>query len=467
MSSGNIVGIVLAAGLGKRMKSKLHKVLHPVCGKPMVSHVLGALEGAGVRRIVVVVGHGAEEVRAALGGRAEFAMQERQLGTGHAVRAAEALLAGEEGLAVVACGDSPLLRAETLSGMIALHRERGAAATVLTAVVDDPGGLGRIVRGADGAVERIVEAKDASEEERNIREINAGTYVFDLRLLFEALARVKNENRQGEYYLTDVVSILREEGRPVLGYRAADPAEAFGVNDRAELAEAERLMRRRINREHMMNGVTIVDPETTYIDADVSIGRDTVVHPGTMLRGGTRIGEGCVIGPQCDITDSEVADGAAVRHSVLNGAVVGARTTVGPFAYLRPGTRLGEDVKIGDFVETKNAWIGDGSKVSHLAYVGDARIGRNVNFGCGAITVNYDGYSKSETIVEDDAFIGSNVNLVAPVRIGRGAFVVAGSTITKDVGEDDMAVARERQTNKPGYAKTLRARLIARKMNRT
>lgn len=466
MPSMNVIGIILAAGLGKRMKSNIHKVLHPICGKPMVSHVIDALEGAGVQRKVVVVGHGAEAVRSALEGRAEFVAQEEQLGTGHAVRTAETLLAGEDGVTVVVYGDTPLLTSQTLTGMIELHKERNAAATVLTAELDNPAGLGRIVRGADGSIERIAEEKDASEEERRIKEINAGAYCFDNRKLFEALAQVKNENEQGEYYLTDVISIFRKAGRLVQAYVTADPSEAFGVNDRAALAEAGRLLRARINRQHMLNGVTIVDPASTYIDADVAIGQDTVVYPGTALRSGTRIGQGCVIGPNSDLSASEVADSAIVKHSVLDGAYVGARTTVGPFAYLRPGTRLGENVKIGDFVETKNAAIGDGTKVSHLAYVGDARIGKNVNIGCGVITVNYDGFSKSETIVEDEAFIGSNVNLVAPVRIGKGAFVVAGSTITKDVGEDDMAVARERQTNKTGYAKTLKARLIARKKNR-
>ena len=461
----NVMGIVLAAGLGKRMKSNLHKVLHPVCGRPMIAHILDALEGAGVRRNIVVVGHGADQVREFLGDRAEYALQEEPLGTGHAVRAAESLLAAEDGATVVVNGDAPLLTPQTVASLVAVHRERGAAATLLTAVTDNPAGLGRIERSADGSVMRIVEEKDAGAEERRIKEINAGVYCFDNQELFKALAQVKNDNRQGEYYLTDVISILREAGKTVAGVVAADPIDAFGVNDRAELAEAERLMRRRINRRHMLNGVTLIDPETTYIDADVEIGRDTVIYPGTALRAGTRIGEGCAVGPNCDLRAAEVADGAVVKHSVLDGAYVGARTTVGPFAYLRPGTRLGENVKIGDFVETKNASIGDGTKVSHLAYIGDARIGKNVNVGCGVITANYDGYSKSETIVEDDAFIGSNVNLVAPVRIGKGAFIVAGSTITKDVGDGDMAIARERQTNKTGYAETLKARLIARKKN--
>ena len=459
----NVMGVILAAGLGKRMKSKLHKVLHPVCGKPMLGHVLDALDLSGVGRKVVVVGHGADAVRSALGDRVEYAMQEQQLGTGHAVRVAEPLLGEEDGVTVVVYGDTPLLTARSIQGMLQLHRESGAAATLLTAVFGNPTGLGRIVRGADGTIERIVEEKDCSPEERGIQEINAGAYCFDNRKLFEALAKVTNDNAQGEYYLTDVIGLFRAAGDIVQGYCTLDADEAFGVNDRIALAEAERLMRQRINRGHQAEGVTIIDPASTYIDAGVTIGSDTVIYPGTVLRGRTQIGSDCAIGPNSDILDSTIEDGAVVKHSVLDKAAVGQRTSVGPFANLRPGTRLGRDVKIGDFVEIKSATIDDGSKVSHLAYVGDARVGKDVNIGCGVITVNYDGYSKFETVIEDEAFVGSNVNLIAPVTIGKGAFVVAGSTITQDVGEDDLAIARERQTTKKGYAKTLKARLKAQK----
>ncbi|HZG76916.1 MAG TPA: bifunctional UDP-N-acetylglucosamine diphosphorylase/glucosamine-1-phosphate N-acetyltransferase GlmU [Paenibacillus sp.] len=459
----NVMGIVLAAGLGKRMKSKLHKVLHPVCGKPMVEHVIDALDASGVGRKVVVVGHGADAVRAALGGRVEYAMQEEQLGTGHAVRVAEPLLGAEDGVTVVVYGDTPLLTASSIAGMLALHRESGAAGTLLTAKFADPTGLGRIVRGPDGGIERIVEEKDCNAAERGIQEINAGAYCFDNRKLFEALAQVKNDNAQGEYYLPDVIGLFRAAGETVQGYLTNDADEAFGVNDRVALAEAERLLRARINRAHLLNGVTIIDPASTYIDAGVTIGSDTVLYPGTTLRGATHVGSDCVIGPNSDIHASTIADGATVKHSVLDKAVVGPRTTVGPFANLRPGTRLGSDVKIGDFVEIKSSTIDDGSKVSHLAYVGDARVGKDVNIGCGVITVNYDGFSKFETVIEDEAFVGSNVNLIAPIKIGKGAFVVAGSTITQDVGEDDMAIARDRQTTKKGYAKALRARLKAQK----
>jgi bifunctional UDP-N-acetylglucosamine pyrophosphorylase/glucosamine-1-phosphate N-acetyltransferase len=433
----------------------------------MVEHVIDALDQAGVGRKVVVVGHGAETVRAALGNRVEYALQEQQSGTGHAVRMAEQLLGSEDGITVVVYGDTPLITPETLLKMVELHRQSGAAATMLTAMFADPTGLGRIVRSEDGAIERIVEEKDCSPEERRIKEVNAGFYCFDNRKLFAALHKVTNDNAQGEYYLTDVASVLRSTGEKVQGYCTRDADEAFGVNDRIALADAERFMRARINRKHMANGVTIIDPAQTYIESNVTLGTDTIVWPGTVLRGNTRIGSGCEIGPNSELSNTTVADHATIKQSVLTDAVVGSRTAVGPFAYLRPGARLGNDVKVGDFVEIKNATLDDGTKVSHLAYVGDAEVGKNVNVGCGAVTVNYDGFIKSKTVIEDDAFIGSNVNLIAPIHIGQGAYVVAGSTITHDVPADDLAIARERQTNKPGYAKRLKAKLKASKETRT
>lgn len=457
------MAVVLAAGQGKRMKSKLYKVLHPVCGKPMVGHVLDTVKATGCQRTVVVVGHGAEKVKAYVGQDAEYVLQETQLGTGHAVKQAKDLLGGEAGTTVVICGDTPLVTAETLEGLMALHEGQNAAATVLTAVMEQPAGYGRIIRGDDGGVQKIVEQKDCTPEEAAVNEINTGTYCFDNAKLFAALEKVTNSNNQQEYYLTDVIGILRAQGDIVLGYQAHDAAESIGVNDRLALSEAENLMRQRINREHMLNGVTIIDPASTYIAADVVIGADTTLYPGTVLKGKTVIGEDCLIGPSSEIEDSVIMNGAEVKHSVLNQAQVGARTSVGPFAYLRPGAVLGEEVKVGDFVEIKNASIGDGSKVSHLSYVGDATVGKNVNVGCGAITVNYDGYNKSRTEIGDDAFIGSNVNLVAPVTVGKGAFVVAGSTITRSVSENDLAIARVRQENKPGYAEKIRTRAKAKK----
>ncbi|WP_339221449.1 bifunctional UDP-N-acetylglucosamine diphosphorylase/glucosamine-1-phosphate N-acetyltransferase GlmU [Paenibacillus sp. FSL H8-0332] len=457
------MAVVLAAGQGKRMKSKLYKVLHPVCGKPMVGHVLDTVKATGCQRNVVVVGHGAEKVKAYLGEDAEYVLQGVQLGTGHAVKQAKDLLGSEEGTTIVICGDTPLVMKETLEGMMALHEAQNAAATVLTAVMEQPAGYGRIIRGEDGGVLKIVEQKDCTESEAAVHEINTGTYCFDNAKLFAALEKVTNTNNQQEYYLTDVIGILRAQGDIVLGYQTHDATESIGVNDRLALSEAEGYMRQRINRGHMLGGVTIIDPASTYIGSDVEIGADTVLYPGTVLKGKTVIGEDCVIGPASEIEDCMIMDGAAVKQSVLNQAKVGARASVGPFAYLRPGAVLGQEVKIGDFVEIKNATIGDGSKVSHLSYVGDAEIGKNVNIGCGAITVNYDGYNKFRTEIGDDAFIGSNVNLVAPVTVGKGAFVVAGSTITRPVAENDLAIARARQENKPGYAEKIRSRAKAKK----
>ncbi|MFE5324461.1 bifunctional UDP-N-acetylglucosamine diphosphorylase/glucosamine-1-phosphate N-acetyltransferase GlmU [Paenibacillus sp. NPDC056579] len=459
----NIMGIVLAAGQGKRMKSKLYKVLHKVCGKPMVGHVVHVLEQLQTRRTVVVVGHGAEAVKSYLGDRVEYAMQEQQLGTGHAVLQAKDLLANEDGLTVLLYGDTPLVTSEAVQEMIRVHQEKGAAATVMTAIFDNPFGLGRIIRDENGRVARIVEQKDCTPEEREIKEINSGMYCFDNRKLFEALSQVKNDNSQQEYYLTDVIGILVNQNDIVEAYCTPDAIETLGVNDRVALAEAEQHMRARINRGHMVNGVTLIDPANTYIEADVTIGADTIVYPGSVLKGSTVIGEDGVIGPNADIADSTLGSGVQVKHSVLTEAEVGDGTSIGPYAYLRPGAKLGANVKIGDFVEIKNATLADDVKVSHLSYIGDAVVGRNVNFGCGAITVNYDGFNKQLTEVEDDAFIGSNVNLIAPVKIGKGAYVVAGSTITRDVEEGDMAIARERQVNKPGYADKLRSKFAAKK----
>lgn len=452
------MAIVLAAGQGKRMKSKLYKVLHPVCGKPMVQHVIDSVRKALCERIVVIVGHGAEKVRETLGDQVEYALQTEQLGTGHAVLQAKSLLGSEDGVTLVIYGDTPLITAETIAAMMAQHEAENAGATILTAIMPDPTGYGRVVRDGDGYVLRIVEQKDCTAEEAAISEINVGTYVFDNRLLFAALERVTNANAQGEYYLTDVIGILQADGARIAAYRLEDPAEGTGINDRIALGEAERLMRLRINAKHQENGVTIIDPAQTYIESDVAIGADTVVYPGTMLRGKTVVGSDCILGPSADLTNTMVGSGSTVRHTVADGATIGEGCQVGPFAYLRPGTRLGQQVKVGDFVEIKNAVIGDGSKVPHLSYVGDAVVGSGVNFGCGAITANYDGYNKFVTEIGDNAFIGCNANLVAPVKVGSGAYVVAGSTITNNVAEDDLAIGRARQVNKPGYANIIRSR---------
>lgn len=458
----DVYGLVLAAGQGKRMKSKLYKVLHPVCGVPMLGHVVGLLESLETAQNVVIVGHGAEAVQKFLGDRAVYALQAEQLGTGHAVQQASSLLEGKEGIAIVICGDTPLITKTSLERMLARHRERGASATILSAELPNPDGYGRIIRGEDESVLRIVEQKDCSPDEAAVREINTGTYCFDNRKLFEILPKLTNENAQGEYYLTDVIGLLQQAGEKVEAYCLPEASEATGVNDRIALAEVERVMRQRIIERHMQSGVTIIDPAHTYIGLDVEIGADTILHPGVHLTGRTVIGEDCEIGPNCQIEESRIDAGVHITQSVLTHAEVENGASIGPFAYLRPGAHIGPQVKIGDFVEVKNARIGAGSKVSHLSYVGDADIGQDVNVGCGAITVNYDGFAKHRTVVEDGAFVGSNVNLIAPVRLGKGAYVVAGSTITDDVDAGDMAIARERQTNKTGYAAKLKSRIQSR-----
>ncbi|AYK06162.1 MULTISPECIES: bifunctional UDP-N-acetylglucosamine diphosphorylase/glucosamine-1-phosphate N-acetyltransferase GlmU [Brevibacillus] len=447
-----IHAVILAAGQGTRMKSKLYKVLHPVCGKPMVQHVVDTLASMQVNDVVVVVGHGADKVRETLQDRVQYAMQAEQLGTAHAALQAKDFLLDQEGTTLLLYGDVPLLSKETLTKLLAYHEEQNAAATVLTALMADPTGYGRIVRNERNEVLRIVEHKDATDEERNIAEINTGIYCFDNRKLWETLSQVKNDNAQNEYYITDCVGILREAGEKVLAYAAEDPDETMGVNDRVQLSEAEAYMRKRIAVEHMKNGVTIIDPASTYIEADVVIGADTIIEPNSYLRGKTVIGTDCKIGPQTELTNMQVADGVSISYSVLVDSQVDEQATVGPFAYVRPQTHIGSNVKIGDFVELKNAKIGAGSKVPHLSYLGDAEIGQGVNVGCGTISVNYDGAKKHKTVVGDRSFIGCNSNLVAPVTVGHDAYVAAGSTINQDVPDGAFAIARERQTNKLDYA---------------
>ena len=452
----NTYAIVLAAGQGTRMKSDLYKVLHPVCGKPMVAHVIDNIGKLGAERIVSIVGHGAEKVEETLGDKSEYALQKEQLGTAHAVQQAESLLENLEGTTIVVCGDTPLIRTETMGSLIAHHNKSGAKATILTAIADDPTGYGRVIRGEDGQVLRNVEQKDATNEEQQIVEINTGTYCFDNKVLFETLKKVTNENAQGEYYLPDVIGILQAEGALVSAYITEDFSETLGINDRVVLSEAERVMRHRLAEMHMRNGVTIISPENTYISADAEIGRDTVLQPGTMIEGRTIIGEGCIIGPNSQIVNSVIGDRTTIHSSVVLDSEIGTHTTVGPFAHIRPETNLGNNVRIGNFVEVKKSTFGEGSKAAHLSYIGDAEVGSGVNFGCGTIVVNYDGKNKHVTTVEDDAFIGCNSNLIAPVTVGKGAYVAAGSTISKNVPKDSLAIGRVRQENKEGYVSKLK-----------
>lgn len=447
----NRYAIILAAGQGTRMKSKLYKVLHPVCGKPMVQHVIDQVKSLNINEIVTIVGHGAEKVKEQLGNDSQYALQAEQLGTAHAVLQSEGMLADKEGVTIVVCGDTPLIKAETMEALFKHHEETKAKATILTARAEDPTGYGRIVRNGDGFVEKIVEHKDATEQERSINEINTGTYCFDNKLLFETIHKVSNDNVQGEYYLPDVIEILKNQGEIVSAYVTDSFAETLGVNDRVALAEAERTMKKRINEFHMRNGVSFIDPDNTYIGPDVEIGRDTVIYPGTTISGNTVVGSECQLGPNSEISDCEIGNNTVIRQSAAFNSKIGSEVNIGPFAHIRPESDIHDEVKIGNFVEIKKAVFGRGSKASHLSYIGDAEVGADVNIGCGSITVNYDGKNKFLTKIEDGVFIGCNSNLVAPVTIGKGAYVAAGSTITEDVPGEALALARARQVNKEDY----------------
>ncbi|MBC1730066.1 bifunctional UDP-N-acetylglucosamine diphosphorylase/glucosamine-1-phosphate N-acetyltransferase GlmU [Listeria seeligeri] len=447
--------VVLAAGQGTRMKSKLYKVLHPVCGKPMVEHVVDQISTLDVDKVVTIVGHGAEKVQEHLAGKSEFVKQEEQLGTAHAVLQAKAALAEKDGVTLVVCGDTPLIEASTMEALLKYHHEKRAKATILTTVIEDPTGYGRIIRDDLGIVEKIVEHKDATEKEQRISEINTGTYCFDNKALFEELEKVSNDNVQGEYYLPDVIKILKDSDEVVAAYRMESFEESLGVNDRIALAEASKLMQRRINENHMRNGVTLVNPESTYIDINVKIGQDTVVEPGVMLRGDTVIGDDCVVTSGSEIVNSIIGERVHIRSSSIFESKVGDDVQIGPYAHLRPESDIHNHVKIGNYVETKKAVVGEGTKLPHFIYMGDAEIGKNVNIGCGSIAVNYDGKNKAKTIIGDDVFVGCNSNLVAPVKVGNRAFIAAGSTITKDVPDDALGIARAKQDNKIGYAKRL------------
>ena len=451
MSKG-VMAVVLAAGKGKRMKSRLPKVMHRVCGKPMLGYVLDAARGAGIDEIMVVISPEGELIRETFGHEVRYVYQRERLGTGHAVLQTVNDIPPEVDTILVLSGDTPLLTSQLLQELLATHRREGAAATLVTTELPDPTGYGRVVRDQGGRVLRIVEEVDASPEERAIKEINAGAYAFQRQPLFAALEELTPANAQGEYYLTDVLTSFQQQGL-VVAALLTDRETVLGVNNRVQLAEVEQLVRRQILEEVMLAGVTIIDPASTFIEAGGEIGPDTVIYPFTIIGGSSKIGEGCSIGPGCRLTSVWAGPGVRIEYSVLTECRLEAGAVVGPYAYLRPGTVLAEKAKAGTFVEIKKSRIGKNSKVPHLSYVGDTFIAEDVNIGAGTITCNYDGWEKHQTHIDRGAFIGSNTNLVAPVRIGKRAITGAGSTITRDVPDYALALERSEQKNIPDWMK--------------
>ena len=443
--------VILAAGMGTRMKSKMPKVLHKVCGKPLSKWVIDASKAAGADKVCAVVGHKAETVKEVLGDVCEFALQAEQKGTGHAVMQAINVIKNSKGEVVILNGDTPLITAETINKAIEYHKNNGNQATVITAILDDATGYGRIVRDNDGSVLKIVEQKDASEEEKKINEVNSGMYVFDAQSLVYALDKITPNNAQGEYYLTDTLEILLSAGKKIGGYAISDNDEIRGINDRVQLNEAEKIMQKRINEYHMRNGVTMRNPESVYIEDGVEIGNDTEICQNVIIKSGTKIGSDCVIGSGSMLDRAVIHDGVDVLSSVILESEVDEGTHVGPFAYIRPNCHVGKEVKVGDFVELKNSNIDDGTKISHLTYIGDSDVGKRVNFGCGTVTCNYDGKKKYRTTIGDDCFVGCNTNFVSPINVGDGVYIAAGSTITEDIPENSLSIARARQVNKEGW----------------
>ena len=455
--NNNRYAVILAAGKGTRMQSKLYKVLHKVCDRTMVELVLDSLSDLEMQEVITVVGHGAERVKEVLGDRTKFVLQEEQLGTAHAVKVAKDELKDKEGTTIVMYGDTPLIRSETINNMLDHHEKMNAKATVLTAIADNPFAYGRIIRDVNGNLVKIVEEKDATEQERKIKEINSGIYCFDNKLLFEMLEKVKNDNNQGEYYLPDVLGLIREQKEIIETYLCDDFDETFGVNDRVALAYAENVMRNRINTKHMLAGVTLVDPTNTYIAPNAVIGRDTTIYPNVTIKSNTIIGEDCQIKPNSYLENVQIGNGVKVISSTISDSKIGDYTSVGPYSHIRNNCELGKYVRVGNFVELKNTTYGDGSKTAHLSYLGDTEVGSNTNIGCGTITVNYDGKNKYKTKIGSDAFIGCNSNLIAPLEIGDGAVVAAGTTVTEDAPDDTLVIARVKQENKMGYAKKMPA----------
>jgi bifunctional UDP-N-acetylglucosamine pyrophosphorylase / glucosamine-1-phosphate N-acetyltransferase len=449
MSEG--AAIILAAGKGTRMKSSLCKVLHPLAGRPMVVYVVESVLAAGVGNVVAVVGHQSELVEDRLQAYGvRFASQVPQLGTGHAVMSARSALEGFSGDVLILCGDIPLIRTSTIRAVMEFHRASGRGVTVVTAALDDPSGYGRIIRDESGNVSAVVEERDADESVRGIREVNTGVYAVKGALLFNLLSRVGRDNAQREYYLTDIISEAVKAQVGVAGFPVEDSSETMGVNTRADLAAADAVVRAEVRRRLMDEGVTLIDPAAVYPDFGVSVGPDTVIHPGVALAGATSIGRDCVVEPGVFIKDCVVGDGVRILlGSRLEASFVSDGASVGPMAHVRPETRIGARARIGNFVEVKKTIVGEGTKASHLTYLGDSVIGRDVNIGCGTVTCNYDGKRKHATVIEDECFVGSDVKFVAPVRIGRASLIAAGSVITRDVPPKSLAVARSKQKNYP------------------
>ena len=449
------IGIILAAGEGTRMKSRHPKVLHKISGKPLLSYVLDQAQKAEIGKNVVIVGHGKEAVMESITG--ENIIYEEQpvhqgapYGTGYAVMQGMKHV-GDEDKVVILCGDTPLITAGTLTELMEYHDSHKNKATVLTTILEDPTGYGRIVRKEEGSLQAIVEHKDATDEQREIGEINSGIYCFSGRELKLGLDGIDNDNSQNEYYLTDVISVLVKGGFKVGAHMIKDSSQIHGINSRVQLAQADDIIRERINIGHMENGVTLINPRDTYIESSVVIGRDTIIYPGVVLEGETVIGEDCVIRGATRIVDSIIGDKVSIESTLIEKSRVGNGCKIGPYAHLRPDSDLGQNVKIGNFVEIKKATLGDDSKASHLSYVGDAQIGSEVNIGCGVVFVNYDGERKFKSTIGDNAFIGSNSNLIAPVKVDDWGYVAAGSTITDNVGEGELSIARARQVNKAGW----------------
>lgn len=443
--------MILAAGQGTRMKSQMPKVLHKVMGKTMLDHVIDSALQLQSEKVVVIIGHGADQVRESVkNDHVAFIVQEQQLGTGHAVIISRDHI-DPDSQVLVLYGDTPLISTETLESFASYHQEKGNDLTVLSMMADNPFGYGRLTRDSQGNLAGIVEQKDATDEQKLIKEVNTGIYLMDGRHLLDNLGNIKNDNNQKEYYLTDLVKIFKNEGLMIDSFVAPDADEFLGVNDRLGLAEANHILKNRINKFHMINGVTIVDPASTYIEKGVVIGADTVIHPNTHIKGNTVIGLNCSIGPNSNIENTVLGNYVTVLNSTVTDSKVDDKTKIGPYAYLRPGSDIGKNVKIGDFVEVKNSRIDDDSKVSHLTYVGDADVGKNVNLGCGVVFVNYDGVRKFRSTVGDNSFVGCNVNLVSPVNVSQNAYVAAGTTLTQDVPEHALAIGREKQRNIEGW----------------